>query len=88
MFLEANACWRPDRGQRLLKVLSGRLWATRPGSTDLVFGPGDTVDLRGRGWVLQVIGEPGCEFQVGPGAHTQPGVGLLDPRPSFTPARA
>lgn len=80
MFLENNACWRPDVGHRTLSVVSGHLWATRPGSADLVFGPGDTADLRGRGWVLQVLGEPGCEFSEGSPADAQPGVAPMKVR--------
>lgn len=62
MFLEANACWRPDSGHSALTVVSGHLWATRPGSTDFFFGPGDTADLRGRGWLVQAVGSEHCEF--------------------------
>lgn len=68
MTLNPDCLWKPDSTRdRWLTVQEGRLWATRPGEgVDHILEAGDTLELKGRGWVVQALGVTPSVFSSSP----------------------
>lgn len=64
MVLDQNEIWKKEnREERFLFVTSGRLWVTRLGdAVDRILESGDTLELKGNGWVAQPLGGKSCDF--------------------------
>ena len=63
MILNSQRPWKPAADTRHLSVVAGYLWVTSArGGEDFILGPGQSLALKGKGWVAQALGQIPCEI--------------------------